>query len=327
MKRARVPPFEREPEPLLGSHRTTARGIVLLVILGLAGGATAAPPPDPGKRPEKKQPATAEKPQTSRMVFPVVGKVQYTNDFGDARAQGGHQGNDIMAPRRALAVATEDGTVKFHTTSWAAGCMLYLYGKSGKTYLYIHLNNDLSSGNDNRGKCVAGTAYAPGLKDGAKVQAGQHIAYVGDSGDANGVAPHLHFELHPRGRGATNPFSALNSAARLLFASPPGKPFTLALTGTVSTTTGGLLQMRVTQLRSWPGGLKVTNVGRSLGVRVPDTAVVDGISAARGLGSVLSLLRKGLAVTVWTTRAPASLDAQLGRNGALSVDRVVVQTK
>ena len=40
--------------------------------------------------------------------------------------------------------------------------MLYLYGDSGTTYLYIHLNNDLGGENDNRGKCVAGTAYAPG---------------------------------------------------------------------------------------------------------------------------------------------------------------------
>ena len=50
--------------------------------------------------------------------------------------------------------------------------MLYLYGKSGTTYMYIHLNNDLTNRNDNRGKCVAGTAYAPGLKDGQTVAAG-----------------------------------------------------------------------------------------------------------------------------------------------------------
>ena len=36
--------------------------------------------------------------------------------------------------------------------------MLYLYGESGTTYLYIHLNNDVTMANDNRGKCVAGGA-------------------------------------------------------------------------------------------------------------------------------------------------------------------------
>jgi len=80
-----------------------------------------------------------------------------------------------MAPRRALAVATEAGKVKFWTHSASAGCMLYLYGKSGTTYLYIHLNNDLTNGNDNRGKCVAGTSYAPSLKDGQKVQAEKRV--------------------------------------------------------------------------------------------------------------------------------------------------------
>ena len=40
--------------------------------------------------------------------------------------------------------------------------MLYLYGDSGTTYLYIHLNNDVTAGNDNRGKCVAGGSYWPG---------------------------------------------------------------------------------------------------------------------------------------------------------------------
>ena len=63
--------------------------------------------------------------------------------------------------------------VKFQTTSSRAGCMLYLYGESGTDYLYIHLNNDLTSGNDNQGKCVPGVAYAKGLKNGAKVLAGR----------------------------------------------------------------------------------------------------------------------------------------------------------
>ena len=77
-----------------------------------------------------------------RLIFPVVGPVSYTDDFGDARGSGRHEGNDIMAAKKSLAVAVEAGTVKFWTTSWRAGCMLYLYGKSGTTYLYIHLNND-----------------------------------------------------------------------------------------------------------------------------------------------------------------------------------------
>ena len=39
--------------------------------------------------------------------------------------------------------------------------MLYLYGASGTTYMYIHLNNDLTMKNDNRGKCVPGCRTRP----------------------------------------------------------------------------------------------------------------------------------------------------------------------
>jgi hypothetical protein len=59
-----------------------------------------------------------------RLVFPVLGEASYTDDFGDARGQGAHEGNDILAPRHALALAAEAGTVKFHITSSRAGCML-----------------------------------------------------------------------------------------------------------------------------------------------------------------------------------------------------------
>jgi murein DD-endopeptidase MepM/ murein hydrolase activator NlpD len=102
--------------------------------------------------------AGATRQAVPQLIFPVVGAVNYSDDFGAPRAGGPHQGIDILADKRDPAVAVERGTVKFWTTSATAGCMLYLYGASGTTYLYIHLNNDLTSGNDNRGKCVAGTA-------------------------------------------------------------------------------------------------------------------------------------------------------------------------
>ena len=181
-----------------------------------------------------------------------------------------------MAPRRALALAAEAGTVKFHTTSSRAGCMLYLDGESGTEYLYIHLNNDLTSGNDNQGKCVPGVAYAKGLKSGAKVLAGEPIAYVGDSGDADGIHPHLHFEVHPDGGAAVSPFPYLRKAKRLLFAARPGTTFTLALTGTVVTAAGQDLQLSLDQVRSWPGGRKIKQAGQKVGVVVPETAVDRG---------------------------------------------------
>src|SRR5919204_519803 len=170
-------------------HRTTARGAFFLCLVAglLAGTATA-------------QSTGATKP----IVFPVLGTARYVDDFGDARPGGLHQGIDIVAPKKSLALAAEAGKVKFWTTSATAGCMLYLYGASGTTYYYIHLNNDLTRGDDNRGKCVAGTAYAPGLKNGAKVTAGQPGGLVGDSGGAEGAHAHLHLEVHPGGGNAVD---------------------------------------------------------------------------------------------------------------------------
>jgi hypothetical protein len=292
--------------------RTTARGAFLtLLALLLTAGAAAA--------------STSGKVPT--LVFPVLGEATYIDDFGDARGQGAHEGNDIMAPRRALALAAEAGTVKFHTTSARAGCMLYLNGRSGTEYLYIHLNNDLTSGNDNQGSCVPGVAYATGLKSGARVVAGEPIAYVGDSGDADGGNAHLHFEVHPNGGGAVSPYQYLRKAKRLLFAARAGTTFTLALTGTVATAAGEELALNLEQVRSWPGGRKIKQAGQKVPVIVPETASIEGIADVTGLAPfpTLDLLTKGLPVTVWTEPAKVTLAAQAGAVGALAASRVVVK--
>src|SRR3954468_623273 len=205
---------------------------VVIVMLALAAGANA-----------------SQAKSVPRLVFPVIGAVTYSDDFGAPRAGGAHQGNDILADKKAPAIAVESGKVKFWTTSASAGCMLYLYGDSGTTYLYIHLNNDLTMKNDNRGKCAAGTSYAKGLKDGARVTAGQQIGYVGDSGDANGIASHLHFEVHPNGGGAVDPYPYLQVAQHLLFFAKVGTPFTLALTGTVVSATDTQLKLQLSALQ------------------------------------------------------------------------------
>jgi hypothetical protein len=293
------------------THRPTARGTSFLILIALlcAGVASAAP--------------TAKVP---RLVFPVLGEATYTDDFGDARGQGSHEGNDIMAPRRALALATEAGRVKFWTTSARAGCMLYLEGASGTEYLYIHLNNDLTDGNDNGGSCVAGVAYAKGLKSGDKVAAGEPIGYVGDSGDANGIHPHLHFEVHPGGGGATNPFPHLRKARRLLFSAAPGSLFTLALTGTVVATETEGLQLKLARVRSWPGGRLIPQVGQLVDIDVPIDASIEGLAGAAALAiPTVEAVEPGSTVTVWTSPAKVTFAAQAGEQGALSAARVVVK--
>jgi murein DD-endopeptidase MepM/ murein hydrolase activator NlpD len=219
----------------MSRHRTTAAALfVLLATWAFSGTAVAAVP---------------------RLVFPVVAKVSYVDDFGDPRPQGHHEGNDIMAAKRSPVVAVEAGRVEKWGRSSRGGCMLYLYGKSGTTYMYIHLNNDRTLKNDNRGGCRNGISYAPGLKSGDRVDRGELIAYVGDSGDANGLASHLHFELHPNGGRAVSPYRRLRGAMHLLYPRPPATlpTVSLVIVGTVVTThpelDPQLLQLRVNKVR------------------------------------------------------------------------------
>jgi hypothetical protein len=287
---------------------STLRGVlVILAAALLAGPAVAAPQggvPDP-------------------FIFPVVGPYRYTNDFGDARAQGRHEGNDILAPKRSPVVAVEDGKIKFWTTSARAGCMLYLYGASGTTYLYIHLNNDVTMANDNRGKCVAGGSYWPGLKDGAKVVAGQAIGFVGDSGDANGT-PHLHFEVHPHDGGPTNPFPYLNKATRILFTAPPGSAVTLSLKGTIVAATDTELTMKVQTATVFPSRLKLLGLRKPMMVTLTPTALVDVPGTPSGSVADRTGSLVGKSAIILTLPAKTTLQTQAARDGAFSAARVVL---
>ncbi len=300
-------------------HRPTARGALLVsLIAALTVGVATAQALDGDPTHE---PPTGPAP----IIFPVVGAAAYTDDWGSPRAQGRHAGNDIMTTWRSPAVAAEDGTIKFWTTSARAGCMLYLYGTSGTTYLYIHLNNDLTAKHDNRGTCVRGVAYADGLKNGAHVKAGQQIGYNGDSGDAEGNY-HLHFEVHPNDGVDVDPFPFLNAATRLLFAPPP-KPLrlvTLGLKGVPVSAGGGVLELSVTGVRVWPGGKWAGIPARSIELTVPDDALLDQSVAAQIASPTRRTLSSQAAspIIVFTRPAKATPETMSGAPGALTVDHM-----
>jgi peptidase M23-like protein len=242
-----------------------------------------------------------------KLLFPVVGSVDYHDDFGEPRGNLPHRGNDLVAAKRAPAVAVEGGTVEYWTTSASAGCMLYLYGDSGTMYEYIHLNNDLTARNDNKGKCVKGVAYA--VPDKARVVAGQQIGYVGDSGDANGIHAHLHFEVHPKGGKAVDPYPFLRKAARLLAPAPAdGALFTLRLTGTLVEASGTQLTLSVDTVTAWPSHVKQTKV--------------DRIVSLATTGDLLASAVPGTTIVAWTMPAAATVSALTGAPAALTVDRV-----
>lgn len=109
-------------------------------------------------------------------VFPIRGRHDRgryeTNDFGGGR---GHQGQDMFADCGTPLVAALGGVVKRAGTEGAGGNYVVIAGKDRRDYVYMHL------------------AEPPPVKDGQRVDSGQSIGRVGDSGNADGC--HLHFEL------------------------------------------------------------------------------------------------------------------------------------
>ena len=258
-------------------------------------------------------------------AFPVVGNVSYIDDFGAPRAQGRHEGNDIMAIRHQPAVAFEQGRVEKHVGSSMGTCMLYLHGVSGMTYVYIHLNNDLTMKNDNRGGCRNGVSWAPGLRNGQIVRRGQLVGYVGDSGDANGIAPHLHFEIRtPSGR-AINPFTYLNKAKRLLYPRPAAAdPIRLILrTAKVVSVGPGTFTVQTRRIRvsSQSAGYARR---RQVVLALPTEAIVERITSTGRVAADLAGVSPGTVVLVSTSSFAPSWATQRAAAGVLSVGNVTI---
>jgi peptidoglycan LD-endopeptidase LytH len=114
----------------------------------------------------------------------------YVDSWGAPRSGGrSHQGTDVMAPHGARVFAFVNGVVSRESTSANGGIQLYLQGDNGVEYFYAHLSG-----------------YA--VSTGARVRAGQLIAYNGQTGNAQYTSPHVHFEVH-MGGGAVNPYPHL----------------------------------------------------------------------------------------------------------------------
>ena len=140
----------------------------------------------------------------SGLAIPVAGvrAGQLADTFTQARAGGGpHDALDIMAPHGTLVVAAAEGIVeKLYFSRGGGGITAYVRSPDRRwVYYYAHLD-----------------AYAPGLREGARVRRGDPIGTVGSTGNANPAGPHLHFAIHRvgpdeswwRGR-AVNPYPLL----------------------------------------------------------------------------------------------------------------------
>jgi murein DD-endopeptidase MepM/ murein hydrolase activator NlpD len=125
------------------------------------------------------------------IICPILGGSGYGDSWGAPRSGGRrHQGVDMLTPIGTPLQAVVSGTVN-HTTNRLGGVALQLFGDNGHRYYYAHLS-----------------AYEglPGW-----VPQGTVIGYVGDTGNAAGT-PHLHFEIHPGGGIAVNPYLSVRSA-------------------------------------------------------------------------------------------------------------------
>ncbi|HET7489831.1 MAG TPA: M23 family metallopeptidase [Acidimicrobiales bacterium] len=150
-----------------------------------------------------------------RIQFPVQGSVRYSDDFGAPRSGGRtHEGNDLMGAKLQPLLAAVDGRLSFRPDSGGlSGNMVTVTDDDGWSYRYIHVNNDTPGTDDNANPPE--WILAPGVTSGMRVKAGQHIAFMGDSGNAEDTAPHLHFEIRTPDGQAVDPWTSLRLAQGL----------------------------------------------------------------------------------------------------------------
>ena len=147
------------------------------------------------------------------LVFPVDGPHHFSDTFWAGRSHGFHTGQDVMADKMTPVVAAASGTVRL--VNWTSQdhmnpdrcCSLVIRHDDGWESWYIHLDNDTTGTDDGEGWGIK-RAITPGVR----VEAGQHIAWVGDSGNAENTPPHLHFELRDPSGTVVNPYSSLVAA-------------------------------------------------------------------------------------------------------------------
>jgi murein DD-endopeptidase MepM/ murein hydrolase activator NlpD len=135
-------------------------------------------------------------------VFPVGAPFNFVDTFGAPRMTGTkyahtHEGTDIFAPQGTPLYAVSRGVVARVGVGVLGGNKLWVVGADGTSYYYAHLS-----------------AFAEGIQDGTFVEAGQVVGFVGNTGNALTTPAHCHFEIHPGGGPAVNPYPFLDAVRR-----------------------------------------------------------------------------------------------------------------
>lgn len=137
---------------------------------------------------------TTPPPPSGGGACPVAGAVSFSDTWGAPRSGGRrHQGVDMIAARGTPIVAIYSGTIKRISTSTLGGKSIWLRAANGDEFYYAHLDGygDISVGQS--------------------VTEGYVVGYNGSTGNAPDWLPHLHFEFHPGGGSAINPYPLVKS--------------------------------------------------------------------------------------------------------------------
>ena len=133
-------------------------------------------------------PSLAELGLPTLQAFPVQGRCGFTDSWQAPRPGGRkHEGVDIIGARGLAIYAVADGVItKMLTGGALSGNSIRLTIADGPYFFYAHLDG-----------------FAAGISAGQSVRAGQIIGYLGATG---ATSNHLHFEVHPQGGAAVNPY-------------------------------------------------------------------------------------------------------------------------
>lgn len=137
---------------------------------------------------------TTTPPSSGSGACPVAGAVSFSDTWGAPRSGGRtHKGVDMIAARGTPIVAIYEGTIKRISTNTLGGRSIWLRASDGDEFYYAHLDGygDISVGQ--------------------KVTEGYVVGYNGSTGNAPDWLPHLHFEYHPGGGSAINPYPLVKS--------------------------------------------------------------------------------------------------------------------
>lgn len=141
----------------------------------------------------------ARMPPPSALPVPVEGvrATRIADTFGAPRGSDRtHAGVDIFAKRGTPVLSTTRGVVAAVREGGLGGRQVWVLGPARERHYYAHLDD-----------------WQPGLAAGDVVEPGTPLGTVGDSGNARGTPPHLHYGIYGA-EGAYDPLPLLEAYAR-----------------------------------------------------------------------------------------------------------------